>query len=171
MNFAASAVIALLVSSACHSKTNAAAQPNAALIVLPGAASVRYSVGVGSVVEYFVTTAFPAEEALTSISRRLATDGWRPSRMDLLNPTVESSHVRGWTRFVDSTEAPVVRVHQWQGDWTNDAGEAVTYSLQYRSTDRDADRPMNDSLKVSAIFMSAEQVRRDGLVLPKRPGP
>jgi hypothetical protein len=171
MKFAAHALTALLASCGCHSQANTEVQPNAALIVFPDASSVRYSVGAGTVVEYVVTMAFPAEEALASISRSLAATGWHPSRMDLLNPTIESSHVRGWSRFVDSTEAPAVRVHQWQGDWTNDAGEAVTYSLQYRSSDRDAERPTNGSLHVTATFMSADQVRQDGLVLPKRPGP
>ena len=103
MKFAAHALTALLASCGCHSQANTEVQPNAALIVFPDASSVRYSVGAGTVVEYVVTMAFPAEEALASISRSLAATGWHPSRMDLLNPTIESSHVRGWSRFVDRT--------------------------------------------------------------------
>jgi hypothetical protein len=64
---------------------------------------------------------YPATHALDVISTTLPTFGWKPMKEDLLNPDIQSSHVRGWADYLDGDD----HVFQWTAAWTNTNGDAV----------------------------------------------
>jgi len=129
------------------------------LTVPPGAReiSTRESPGV-TAVSYQLSADFPATTFLSDIQSRLAKAGWQPLDNDWLNPSVPSSHVRGWTQFYTSSGGRAV-VHQWIGDWLNPSGDILTYSLRYTSPASEDSRgtvtPINNALQVTAMRMAA----------------
>ena len=109
------------------------ANGNEALIVPPEARSVqRGHAAYGSFfVSYALTERFPARNALKRIKSTLKRLGWLPLKDDWLNPGLPSSHLRGWTHFVDITSGTPRQVHQWAAQWQDLSGNVVTYSLRY----------------------------------------
>jgi hypothetical protein len=110
-------------------------------------------------VHYSLEEPYPANEALRSISMGLERAGWRPLPNDFLNPTIPSSHVRGWTDFDDSTISPPARVHQWLAQWRNARGDIVWYALRYHSPSRLQSPPLvspdNSHLQVAGALIPA----------------
>lgn len=110
-------------------------------------------------IHYALSEPYPAGGALHSISQRLEDAGWRPLPGDFLNPTIPSSHVRGWTDFDDDTASPPARVHQWLAHWRNTKGDVVMYSLRYASPSRlntpPGDGPDNSHLQVVGALLPA----------------
>jgi len=103
------------------------------LFVLEGARDVRQNNGaVGSYhVTYALSEKHPAGNAIRRISSQLEVLGWQPLKEDWLNPGVPSSHVRGWTDFIDATRRPTQHVHQWSAQWQDDSGNLVMYFFRY----------------------------------------
>lgn len=105
---------------------------NEALIVCWGAKpprSVRFQ-GTEQL-DYQVEVDYPASSIVSCISEQLKEKGWRPLKEDYWNAGLPSSHVRGWTNYVDATVHPEATVDQWAGQWENEAGDVVWYSLRY----------------------------------------
>lgn len=107
------------------------------LIVLAGSTDVQFRKQEAGydLLEYRINEAYPAKSALAKISERLRKTGWQPLNSDLLNPDSPSSHVTGWTQFVDATVTPETRVHQWLAPWKDKNGNVVSYALRYREPD------------------------------------
>jgi hypothetical protein len=108
-------------------------------------------------VDYEIDVAYPAEQFLTQVDSRLTSAGWKAQGQDLLNPTIRTSNVRGWTPFVDSRKSPHVAVHQWLGQWRNQKGDVVSYALRYTTPVADnvmsAPPPGNSNLHVTAFLL------------------
>ncbi|MBU0638803.1 MAG: hypothetical protein KKB50_08060 [Planctomycetes bacterium] len=82
-------------------------------------------------VSFRVGDLFPAEQTLGEVARDLEEAGFKALAYDLLNPTLRSSHTRGWSKWVDATDDPAVWVHHWLAAWANDQHEVVQISLRY----------------------------------------
>jgi hypothetical protein len=80
---------------------------------------------------YQIEVEYPAVSIVSCISTQLAEKGWRPLKEDYWNPGLPSSHVRGWTQFVDASVHPEATVDQWAAQWENAAGNLVWYSMRY----------------------------------------
>ncbi len=106
---------------------------SAALIVLDGATQVRRDPGAywSYHVAYAINEKYPAPNAVQQLSSRLKTLGWTPLRDDWLNPGLPSSHVNGWTDFIDGTTTPMNHVHQWGAQWKDKNGNIIDYTLRY----------------------------------------
>src|ERR1700680_2853409 len=88
------------------------------LVALPFASNVNYrSVHGTTQLTYRVKVAYPAEDALNMISEHLRQEGWKQLKQDLWNPSIPSSHVRGWQQFEDDTTKPQTTVNKWQAQW------------------------------------------------------
>jgi hypothetical protein len=120
-------------------------------------------------VGYHVAEPYPAEKVLDLISKRLGDAGWKPLPMDWLNPTIPSSHSRGWTYFLDGTANPGRQVNQWLAQWQDPAGNVVVYALRYsyplpEGKEPHPHTPSNTDLEVHAALVSkdvAESAMRD----------
>ena len=114
----------------------------------------------GVAVTFHVPVPFPAETFLSNIQGMLQKSGWTPLRNDWLNPTLLSSHVRGWTFQYDSTVSPRAGIHQWLGQWQNESGDIVAYVLRYSSPSPEemhaSAAPTTDDLEVIAMRMPKE---------------
>lgn len=139
---------------------------NQALVVLPGASQVRRDAQRQDEVEYVVKERYPAVNAIRDITRSLKATGWRPLPNDLFNPSIASSHSRGWEHFVDTRPNPPVRTFQWNAQWANKQGDAVLYVLSYRTDTELPNDPTGDELRVNAGFMSSSLLRSQGVVVP-----
>lgn len=106
---------------------------------------------------------YPADDFLASARARLASRGWKELQTDWLNPTIPSSHARGWTSFLDTRTRPSMGVHQWSADWQNRPGDVVLYSLRYQSPVSDARHevppPAGDDLEVTEMLIPATMAR------------
>jgi hypothetical protein len=124
---------------------------------------VARSDGRAAAVEYRMSVPYPAEGFLAEVAARLNQNGWKAAETDLLNPTIASSSVRGWTSYVDGRVSPRVGVHQWLADWRNREGEVVSYALRYSSAADDPTRkpppPSNSDLHVTAFLIPAQQAK------------
>lgn len=131
-----------------------------ALIALPFAsnATCRYALEKTQLV-YKVEEAYPADDALKTIYARLRQQGWRPLKRDFLNPSIPSSHVRGWNQFEDGTTKPKTMVHVWQTQWTNQQKDIVDYILEYRYPI--GETPDLHTLHVVAVFIRADLAAKE----------
>ena len=116
----------------CQGAEDPVACPKA-LVALPSASNstCKYVFGKTQLV-YRVDVEYPADGALKTIYAKLRQQGWRPLKRDLLNPSIPSSHVRGWQQFEDDTTNPKTTVHAWQTQWMNQQKDIVEYMLEYR---------------------------------------
>jgi hypothetical protein len=134
------------------------------LLVPAGAREVESRVERGvAAVKFKMNAAYPAPDFLASASSRLEPLGWKKLPTDWLNPTIPSSHMRGWTSFPDTRTRPFMGVHQWIGDWQNMSGDVVTYSLRYASPVQDTQHkvapPTNDNLEVTEMLIPAAMAK------------
>jgi hypothetical protein len=127
----------------------------AALIVLPDASDTtcRYIFQKTQLV-YTVAAEYPADDALKAIYAKLGQDGWKPLNWDWLNPSIPSSHVRGWNQFEDGTTTPRTTVRAWQTQWINQQKDVVDYILEYRYPTGGI--PDMHTLHVVALFIRAD---------------
>jgi hypothetical protein len=116
----------------CQREESPVACPEA-LVALPSASDTtcKYVFGKTQLV-YRVDVEYPADGALKTIYAKLRQQGWRPLKRDVLNPSIPSSHVRGWQQFEDDTTNPKTTVHTWQTQWMNQQKDIVDYMLEYR---------------------------------------
>ena len=119
--------------------------------------------GKAAAVKYRMSMPYPAESFLAEVEERLTQRGWKSAKTDLLNPTIPTSNVRGWTSYVDASVSPRVGVHQWLGDWHNLEGDVVSYALRYSSAADDPTRkppvPNNSDLHVTAFLIPVKQAK------------
>jgi hypothetical protein len=122
-----------------------------ALVVCPNATEVFWKKSeTTDQVSYRVLVAYPADSVLSCISKELSQKGWQALKEDFWNPGIPSSHVRGWTQFADTSVQPQANVDQWLGQWKNQTGDVLWYSLQYRYPPGD-----RNHLTVAAGFIPA----------------
>jgi hypothetical protein len=158
-----------VVAASCH--VGCAGDRQLAVSSLPpelkvpdGATRVRARGEAGAAaVEYWVSVPYPADAFLANITSRMKQAGWTPAENDLLNPSIPSSHVRGWTSYVDGRGSPHLGVHQWIADWRNRDGDVVSYVLEYSSAlQGDASKappPSNSDLHVTAFLIPAKDAK------------
>ncbi len=103
-----------------------------ALIVCPGAKQTKWVKFEGTdQLSYQIEADYPASSIVSCISAQLKEKGWRPLQEDFWNPGLPSSHVRGWTNFVDATVHPEATIDLWAAEWESEAGDIAWYSLRY----------------------------------------
>jgi hypothetical protein len=82
--------------------------------------------------------------------------------------------VRGWTSYVDATVSPHTGVHRWSGEWRNQKGDVVTYTLQYTSTANELapkqPLPENSALQVTELLIPAAQAQEMAAYAKKMKG-
>lgn len=125
------------------------------LVLVEGAQNPTYSKYLGTdQLIYTVDVQYPAAQVIKEIYEKLGAKGWEPLSEDYLNPGLPSSHVRGWTDFIDSTEKPHRKVHQWLTQWEDSNQDIVWCTLRYSYPERA--QPDLKSLKVSIIFIPSK---------------
>lgn len=123
-----------------------------ALFVLKSAFNVKYANLKGTQqVVYSVIEQYPALNVISQIDDKLQSMGWRPLEKDWLNPQVPTSHVRGWTDYIDETKNNNKEVHSWYSNWINPQEDMLIYSLEY-SRPVKSESIMSD-LKIVAIYI------------------
>ena len=149
-------IIGTLVFLGCTSAhDNEAGNYSDSLIVVPGAQKIRYAKLHGTdQILYEIKAGYPAKALLEEITKKLEIKGWKPLPEDYLNPGLPSSHVRGWTDFIDGTKSPERIVYQWLAQWENKSGDILWCTLRY-SYPRSANPNLED-LTVSEIFIPAK---------------
>ena len=156
-----STLFCLAIAAACGAPRPPVAPP--AGISIPSDASGLDVKGQG---EYFEATyqlrrSFPPDGFLATARTELLAAGFQPLEKDWLNPTIDSSHSRGWTPFVQGSGNLPTRVHQWSAQWADGKGTVVEYFLQYLSrpsSATDFDGPTTDVLHVNVARIPADQV-------------
>jgi hypothetical protein len=125
------------------------------LIVVSGAQKIQYTKFEGTDQLLFeIKVDYPAKTVLEEISEKLKSKGWQPLSEDYLNPGLPSSHVRGWTDFIDGTKSPRRKVYQWLAQWENKNGDILWCTLKY-SYPLTA-KPDLEDLTVSEAFWPAK---------------
>ena len=134
-------------------------------LVVPQGASDVVARGNGktTVVSYRASVSYPAEGFLAEVGSRLEQRGWKAMEVDLMNPTIPSSNVRGWTSFIDGQVSPPAGAHLWLGGWKNQEGDVVQYSLRYSSALGNPGQqplpPQTPDLRVNAFLIPAQQTK------------
>ena len=94
--------------------------------------NVRYSKINGmDQVRYKVFANYPASEIIKQIDSKLENTGWKFLEKDFMNPDIPTSHIRGWSSYIDGTKNPEREVHVWSSDWKNQKGDVLSYSFKY----------------------------------------
>lgn len=102
------------------------------LFAPPGATGVEYhTINGGEQVHFSYSERFPADNLIKILNREFVSLGWTPREKSYLNPSLPTSHVRGWSQFQDATGDELMVVHQWRGEWQNSSGAVVTCVLRY----------------------------------------
>ena len=124
------------------------------LIVLPDASDIHYvKLRDTDQIIYYLKANYPATEVINEVSRELKHKGWVPLQEDFFNPGLPTSHVRGWTTYIDGTKNPERKVHTWASDWRNEKGDILLYAFTYSyPVETKADL---SSLRVLGIYMPA----------------
>ncbi len=159
------ALILAIETAWCQGAANSQAPPKC-LVVLPSAFDVKFTPVEGTTqLVYKIYLDYPAESAIKTLSERLQRESWKPLESDFWNPSIPSSHRRGWQQFRDQTTKPTTTVNQWAAQWRNPKHDIVSYTLEYRyPADRDSNPDLN-SLTVIAIFIPAAIAEK----IPKAP--
>ena len=132
---------------------------SSALIVVSGATEVDFAKHHGTdQVSYKLKTDFPAPGVIEEITTKLAKMGWQPLKEDFLNQDIPSSMVSGWDEFSDTRKYPILTVHTWMTDWSNNNGEIVKYALRYEYPEG-KEKDLHN-LKVNVIYMPASLVKK-----------
>jgi len=158
-------LLALVLDAACLCQETKRGQSHPkSLITLPFGSDVEYrDVNGRTQLVYRTEVDYPAESALKTISKTLGRDQWKPLKWDFWNPSIPSSHVRGWQQFDDLTTKPTTRVSQWMAQWENPEHDVVSYTLEYRFPVDGS--PNFHSLRVIAIFIPGHIAAKE----PKAP--
>lgn len=164
MNLRRNSLLLFLAILAGCDRTVPAAPVSNAHYVPPEARDVQRESqpGGASVVRYTIEAPYPAKEFVNRLSAHFEKSGWKPLEHDWLNPTIPSSHRRGWTYFVDATKKPQEGIHQWMAQWTNEKGDIAAYGLQYASpieTEERA-RPSAARMEVSGSLIPAATAKQ-----------
>jgi hypothetical protein len=163
----ATLILSLALETACYSQNPVGTRNQSeCLIVLPSAFDVKYkSVDGTTQLVYKIYFDYPAKSAIKAIAEKLQKAGWKPLQSDFWNPSIPSSHGRGWQQFEDQTTRPTTMVNQWMAQWRNPKNDIVSYALEYRYP-ADANPDLN-SLRVFAILIPASIAERMPKTSPK----
>jgi hypothetical protein len=124
--------IAILLFSCTEKSSQSASDYSDSLIILRGAFDVQYYKPYGQdQISYKIINKYPAQDTIDELNTRLETKGWKPLKIDWLNPDIPTSHVRGWGSYIDGTTKPELKVHTWNSDWTNEKEDILIYALRY----------------------------------------
>src|SRR5512146_2007403 len=98
--------IIVMIVVACSAQGSPLTQRPDSLLVAPFATDIRYLAANGNdqvtdQLSYSVEESYPATDTLAFIRDGLKRMGWKPLEYDFWNPSIPSSHSRGWTNFVD----------------------------------------------------------------------
>jgi hypothetical protein len=128
------------------------------LIAVSGARNIQYSKFRGTdQLSFEIEEDYPAKRTLWEISKNLEEKGWKPLSEDYLNPGRPSSHIRGWSDFIDATKSVEIKVHQWLAQWENRDGDIFWCTLSY-SYSRGGSQNLKN-LSVSEIYIPANLAR------------
>ena len=157
-----SVVIILIVAfanSSCATKSDQKlSEFSDSLVTVKGAFNIKYTKLNGTQqVTYSIVAQYPASNVISEINNQLKIKGWSALEKDWLNPQIPTSHVRGWTNFIDETKDPNQEVHSWNSNWENAQGDILIYVLTY-SNPLKTESNMSD-LKILAIFIPEEIVK------------
>ncbi|MCP3933607.1 MAG: hypothetical protein GY705_31455 [Bacteroidetes bacterium] len=113
-------------------ESQSASEYSDSLIIIENASNLKYNKLQGTdQVLYKLIAQYPATEVISELNCRLKTKGWKPLKIDWLNPDIPTSHERGWTNFIDGTKNPNLEVHVWNSDWTNKDEDILMFDLRY----------------------------------------
>ena len=101
---------------------------------------------------------YPAKETISELNSRLKAKGWKALEKDWLDPEIPTSHVRGWTNFLDGTKNPNLEVHSWHSNWTNHQEDILIYILRYTYPIKTVSNMLN--LNVSAVYVPEELAKK-----------
>jgi hypothetical protein len=149
-------LISCLLIQGCNSSNEKdAAKYSDSLIVVAGAKDLHYTKLEGTdQILYIVEAEYPANSVLQEIFQKLEAKGWRPFQEDYLNPGLPSSHVRGWTDFIDATKKQRKKVYQWLAQWENKNHDILWCTLRYSYPD--VGKPNLSDLTVSKVFIPSK---------------
>jgi hypothetical protein len=108
-------------------------------------------------VSYRVKETYPAAVLIDNIKKRYSHGGWTILEQDLLNPSIPSSHLRGWSSYDMMKDNISYTFFTWSAQWQNERGDVILYSLRYQYPSGHAKL---DELVVTASFLSKESVRK-----------
>jgi hypothetical protein len=158
-------LVCMLFITGCTGKARSATEKySASLIVYPHATNIKFVKNKGmDQLTYRVSEKFPAKEVISTISKKLEEMGWIPLKTDFFNPELPSSHVTGWTKFIDAPRKQVV--HSWAADWKDSSENIVRYTMQYRYPEKG--KPNLTDLEVITTYMP-KQLALQGLEAARR---
>jgi hypothetical protein len=105
------------------------------------ATKARYQGGERPHLSFTIEDPYPATKTLNFISSNLEEAGWRKLDYDLLNPSFESSHLKGWYSPLERWFGPKdpnsegqshTKPCLWDASWMNERDETVRVRLTYR---------------------------------------
>lgn len=130
-----------------------------ALIVAEGATGVVYDRNQGAEqVGYTVEIPYPADGFIEHLEDLISGLGWRPLKADFMNPKVPTAHVTGWRDQTDVRVRTSLRVHSWNAEWKNGAGDILVYVLSYSYPE--GGQPDLKRLSVLALHIPKEAADR-----------
>jgi hypothetical protein len=136
------------------------------LFAPPGASGFESStVGGHEQIRFAHTERYPAVNLINTLNTEIEALGWTQRDLSYLNPDLPTSHVRGWTQFVDVSGDEELSVHQWMGEWENGSGDVVVYVLRY-SYPRNGD-PDLDNLTGRGWVESREEIEEQNRLRPQ----
>jgi hypothetical protein len=153
-----SAVLRSLNRTVPTESADALARDGRGLMVLGRAEAVRWSADNRDV-SYRLEAQYPPLGSLDELTRWLRAAGWQSLEYDVLRPRRRLSNVVGWAALPDTSVTPHVQVLLWQGQWRDDVGNVVMYSVEYRCDNHDSDCFPSGSGQVRARWMSAEDLK------------
>lgn len=146
------------VLSGCAGPQQVTEIPGGALVVVPNASEVRHTPEYDGAIHYVVDDPYPGEVTIAYIESAMRKAGWRASATSLLRLDRTDGGRTWWTYG----KGPNTDVRQWDGGWSNDGGDLVTYLLRYEVSPRNA---VARRMLVSAVYAKAATVEklREGL--------
>lgn len=127
--------------------------PNGALVVVPRATEIRRTAEYDGAIHYVVDDPYPGEVTVAYIDSAMGRARWRASGTSLLSFDGPEGG-RTWWTYSKGTDTDV---HQWDGSWSNDSGDLVTYVLRYEVSPRNT---VARRMLVSAIYTTAATVKK-----------
>ena len=151
--------ILILILSCSEQSSQSASDYSDSLIILTGASNVQYYKSYGQdQISYKILKQYPAQDTITALNTRLEAKGWKPLKIDWLNPDIPTSHVRGWGSYIDGTTNPELKVHTWKSDWKNENEDILTYALSYSYPSNG--KPNMVELKVIGLYIPHDLVKK-----------
>lgn len=159
-------VVIFIICLGCNISNKEKLKHSDALISVIGAKNLQYSKLQGAEqLIYNVEIEYPATSIINEISQKLAKEGWKPLMEDYLNPGIPSSHVKGWSNFIDATKKPHQIVYQWLAQWENENHDILWCILRY-SYPKDSHADLKNITVVMRVVPSEKKSRinRDGSI-------